>query len=95
MFSVTGQFEITNISEIRTKISEITDKISRRKRVIVTKNNEPSMIIMNFDEYQELIALLEDYEDTHFGQIAEERLETFDRKTSYSLEEVEKIVDLS
>ena len=94
MFSVTSDVEIANISELRTKASDITKKIGEKKHIIITKNNEPTMVILNFKEYQELISLVEKYEDEYFGKIAAERLETLDNKKALPIEKVEELVGL-
>jgi len=94
MFSVAENIEVANISEVRTLMSQIVKKISERKRIIVTKNNEPSMVILNFDEYQALVDLIEKYEDNYFGNIGKERLETFNEEKALKLDEVEKLVGL-
>jgi len=94
MFSVTSSFEIANISELRTKSSELIRKIAAKKRIIVTRNNEPSMVILNYDEYQELIDLIEKYEDEHFGRIAADRMTSFKKDEAISLKDVETMVGL-
>lgn len=94
MFSVTSNFEIANISELRTKSSELIRKVAEKKRIIVTKNNEPSMVILNYDEYQELIDLIEKYEDEYFGRIAADRMKSFKKDEAISLRDVETMVGL-
>jgi prevent-host-death family protein len=94
MFSVAENTEVANISEVRTLMSQIVQKVSEKKRIIVTKNNEPSMVILNFNEYQALMDLMEKYEDNYFGKIAADRLETFDEGNVFKLDDVEKLVGL-
>jgi len=94
MFSVTSNFEIANISELRTKSSELIRKIAEKKRIIVTKNNEPSMVILNYGEYQDLIDLIEKYEDEYFGRIATDRMKSFKKDEAISLKDVEKMIGI-
>lgn len=94
MFSVTSNFEIANISELRTRSSELIRKVANKKRIIVTKNNEPSMIILNYGEYQELIDLIEKYEDEYFGRIAVDRMKSFNKDEAISSKDIETMVGL-
>lgn len=94
MFSVTSNFEVANISELRTKSSELIRKVAEKKRIIVTKNNEPSMVILNYDEYQDLIDLIEKHEDDYFGRIAADRMKSFNKNEAVSLKDVETLVGL-
>jgi len=94
MFSVTNEYEVANVSELRTKSSDIIRKIAEKKRIIITKNNEPSMVILNYEEFQELLDALEKFEDDYLGRKAAERLKTFERKTAIALKDVEEIVGL-
>jgi prevent-host-death family protein len=94
MFSVTSDYEVANISELRAKVPDIIRKIAQKKRIIITKNNEPSMVILNYKEYQELLEAIEQYEDNYLGRQAAERLETFDHKTAVTLKDVEEMVGL-
>jgi len=52
------------------------------------------MVILNYEEFQELLDALEKFEDDYLGRKAAERLKTFERKTAIALKDVEEIVGL-
>ena len=93
MFAVDEQTALVGLSELRTTTPKLL-KYLQTHTVILTKRNKPVGVVIDFDEYKKMEALIELIEDTGLAQIAHER-EKKTKKASYlTHEEIKRRVGL-
>lgn len=85
MFELKDGALIMTTSELQRNIGKIRQK---GKPVLVTKNNRPYVVLLDYEDYQKLQDTLEELEDTYFGAIAEER--SGKKGKTFTQEEVER-----
>jgi prevent-host-death family protein len=75
MFKVKPDDEVTivGVSELRSKINEVLEKVKREK-ILLTRRNKPEAVLINFEKFQQLEQQLEALEDEYFGRLALQRL---------------------
>lgn len=92
MLTVKEDTAVIGVSELRTKAADVLKEI-KKHRVILTKRNRPVGVIMDYDEYEKVQAVIDEVEDIVLGDIAGKRLSRKDRK-AITLEEAERKVGL-
>ncbi len=81
-----------SITDVSRSTKEIVDKLitGEQDHYVVMRNNAPAAILMNIETYE---SLLNELEDLRIESVARARLQTFDKKTSISHEEMLKTFD--
>ena len=92
MITVEGKTTLVGVAELRKITAEILEKLKSSK-VILTKRNKPVGVILDYDEFLNIEAIMEALEDYILGTLAKERAQRGGRKT-LALEEVEKELGL-
>lgn len=92
MLTVEERTTIVGVAELRKVMKDVLEEIKARK-VILTKRNRPVGVLVDYDEFKKMEALVEAMEDFVLGQMARERAGRRDKKL-VSLEEVEKRLGL-
>ena len=56
--------EALPFSEVRTRLSELSDRVERQhERIVLTRHGRPSLVLMNFDELESLEETLDILDD--------------------------------
>ncbi|HHT9119974.1 MAG TPA: type II toxin-antitoxin system Phd/YefM family antitoxin [Candidatus Hypogeohydataceae bacterium YC41] len=84
MFQLKEDTLVMSTSELQRNIGKIRQK---GKPILVTKNNRPYVVLLDYEEYQKLQERLEELEDVYLGAVAEERAKK--KGKIFSQEEVE------
>ena len=92
MLTIKEDSALIGVAELRTKAAEVLKEV-KKHNVILTRRNKPVGVIMDYDEYEKMQAMLDEVEDIVLGKIAMERLERKDKKV-ITLEEAERRVGL-
>lgn len=92
MITVREDATILGVSELRTRAADVVAELEKH-RVILTKRNKPVGVIIDYDEYEAMSALLEELEDLVLSDIAVERKERKGAKY-VTLAEAEEAVGL-
>lgn len=88
MYSITDQLDLISTTELRLNIPKVTKRL-KKKSVIVTSRNKPVGVFMNFEKFQALEAMQDEYIDYELMKIAEKR--AANPKAKYiTLEELQK-----
>ena len=92
MFKIKPDDEVTivGVSELRTKIYDILEKVKHEK-ILLTRRNKPEAILIDFEKFQEMEQQLEALEDEHFGKLALRRLKEHKRSNRKILSHQEMI----
>lgn len=85
MFELKGDTLVMSTSELQRNIGKIKQK---GKPILVTKNNRPFVVLLDYEEYQRLQDRLEEFEDAYLGTIAEGRARK--KGKVFSQEQVER-----
>lgn len=85
MFELKGDTLVMSTSELQRNIGRIRQK---GKPILVTKNNRPYVVLLDYEEYQRLQSRLEEFEDVYLGTIAEGRARK--KGKVFSQEQVER-----
>lgn len=54
MFDTHGVSSIVSISELRSETAQVSEWIEEGKHLLIQRNNEPTAVLMRFDEYLKL-----------------------------------------
>jgi prevent-host-death family protein len=92
MITVDEKTTIVGVAELRDQVANVLKQLKKHK-VILTRRNKPVGVILDYDEYEKISRIEEDFEDLVLGLMAKERAQRKGRKT-VSLEEAEKKVGL-
>lgn len=92
MITVEGKTTLVGVAELRKITAEILEKLKSSK-VILTKRNKPVGVILDYDEFRNIEAIMDALEDYILGTLAKERAQRRGKKT-LSLKEVEKQLGL-
>ena len=92
MITVEGKTTLVGVTELRKATAEILEKLKLSK-VILTKRNKPVGVILDYEEFQNIEAIMNALEDFVLGTLAKERIKRMGKKT-LMLEEVEKQLGL-
>jgi prevent-host-death family protein len=89
MLAVDEQTALIGLSELRTAAPKLLKYLQTHK-VILTKRNKPVGVMMDYDEYKKMEALIEVIEDTVLGQIAQERYKSTKKESYLTIEEARR-----
>jgi prevent-host-death family protein len=92
MITVEGKTTLVGVAELRKVTAEILEKLKSGK-VILTKRNKPVGVILDYEEFQNIEAILDALEDFILETLAKERAQRRGKKT-LALEKVEKQLGL-
>ena len=92
MITIDEKTTIVGVAELRDQVANVLKQLKKHK-VILTRRNKPVGVILDYDEYEKISRIEEDFEDLVLGLMAKERAQRKGRKT-VSLEEAEKKVGL-
>ena len=92
MITVDEKTTIVGVAELRDQVGEVLKQLKKHK-VILTRRNKPVGVLLDYDEYEKISRIEEEFEDLVLGLMAKERAQRKGRKT-VSLEEAEKKVGL-
>ena len=86
MFKVKPDDEVTivGVSELRSKINEVLERVKREK-ILLTRRNKPEAVLIGFEQFQKLQRQLEYLEDQYFGKLALQRLKDHKRSKRRTL----------
>ena len=93
MYTAQENTTLVHLSELRTKWSEILERLKHTK-VVLERRNRPFAVLVPIEKYEKMEALLEKVEDQALGYWAEEREKQGRQKRYLSLEEAERKVGL-
>ncbi len=88
MITVDEKTTIVGVAELRDQTAEVLKQLKKYK-VILTRRNKPVGVIIDYDEYEKISRIEDEFEDLVLGLMAKERSKRKGRKT-ISLEEAEK-----
>lgn len=88
MFTLDDETVVTSISELRNRIRDVMKQIESFKKVVVVRNNVPTAMILNVEEYKSLKSKLDELEDRYFGEIARGRLLDYDPAKAVDLNDL-------
>ena len=83
---------IVETSEFRNSINEFFS-ILKENRVIITKRNKLQAVLISFEEYERFNNIMEELEDSYFGNISLERLKNIEDGKSKIIDHNEVIKD--
>jgi len=89
MVTVKEQTTLVGISELRTKVDEILQRMNR-STVVIERRRKPLAVMLPIARYEEMEALLELVEDRILGLLAMARYRGTPRKAYLPLEQVER-----
>lgn len=92
MITVDEKTAIVGVAELRDHTAEVLKQLKKYK-VILTRRNKPVGVLIDYDEYEKISRIEDEFEDLVLGLMAKERSKRKGRKT-ISLEEAEKKVGL-
>ena len=92
MITVDEKTTIVGVAELRDQVSEVLNQLKKHK-VILTRRNKPVGVLLDYDEYEKISRIEEDFEDLVLSVMARERSQRKRRKT-ITLENAEKKVGL-
>lgn len=82
---------IISSTDITKSYKDCREKAKRNGKTIIFKNNKPDMVLMDFDKYEELNAIIEEVEHMEIYELIQERNKN-DNGKRYSLSEVKDIL---
>jgi len=88
VITVDEKTTIVGVAELRDQTAEVLKQLKKYK-VILTRRNKPVGVIIDYDEYEKISRIEDEFEDLVLGLMAKERSKRKGRKT-ISLEEAEK-----
>ncbi len=92
MITVDEKTTIVGVAELRDEIVKVIKELKKHK-VILTRRNKPVGVLIDYDEYEKISRIEEEFEDLVLGLIARERSQRKGRRT-ITLEDAEKKVGL-
>lgn len=92
MITVDEKTTIVGVAELRNEIVKVIKELKKHK-VILTRRNKPVGVLIDYDEYEKISRIEEEFEDLVLGLIARERSQRKGRRT-ITLEDAEKKVGL-
>ena len=92
MITVDEKTIIVGVAELRDHVVEVLKQLKNHK-VILTSRNKPVGVLIDYDEYEKISRIEEEFEDLVLSLVARERSKRKGRKT-ITLEEAEKKVGL-
>ena len=72
MLTVKEDTTVIGVTELRKMIPEVLKKIKREK-VVLTRRNRPIGILVDYEEFERIEAMIDLIEDHLLGRLAEER----------------------
>ena len=93
MLAIDEQTALIGLSELRTAAPKLL-KFLQTHKVILTKRNKPVGIVIDYDEFKKMEALIELIEDMALGQIALERHKGAKKESYLTHEEMKRRVGL-
>lgn len=75
MITVEEHTTLIGFSELRTKMKEVLEALKCSK-VVLALRNKPFAVLVPFERYRKMEALLDQVEDHALGYIAEQRMKT-------------------
>lgn len=91
MDMIINRNEIVSATDFSKNFSEYSKKLKKQKRLFVFKNNQPDMVILDIDTYEEMLNLFEKAENQDILKIVEER-EKADDGTIHTLDDALAII---
>ncbi len=88
MITVDEKTTIVGVAELRDHTAEVLKQLKKYK-VILTRRNKPVGVLIDYDEYEKISRIEDEFEDLVLDLMAKERSTRKGRKT-ISLEEAEK-----
>ncbi len=88
MITVDEKTAIVGVAELRDQTAEVLKQLKKYK-IILTRRNKPVGVLIDYDEYEKISRIEDEFEDLVLGLMAKERSKRKGRKT-ISLEEAEK-----
>lgn len=92
MITVDEKTTIVGVAELRDEIVKVLKQLKKHK-VILTRRNKPVGVLLDYNEYEKISRIEEEFEDLVLGLIARERSQRKGRRT-ITLEDAEKKVGL-
>jgi prevent-host-death family protein len=92
LITVDEKTTIVGVAELRDQVVEVLKRLKKHK-VILTRRNKPVGVLLDYDEYEKISRIEEEYEDLVLGLMANERSRRKGRKT-ITLEDAEEKVGL-
>jgi prevent-host-death family protein len=92
LITVDEKTTIVGVAELRDEIVKVIKELKKHK-VILTRRNKPVGVLIDYDEYEKISRIEEEFEDLVLGLIARERSQRKGRRT-ITLEDAEKKVGL-
>ena len=92
MITVDEKTTIVGVAELRNEIVKVIKELKKHK-VILTRRNKPVGVLIDYNEYEKISRIEEEFEDIVLGLIARERSQRKGRRT-ITLEDAEKKVGL-
>ena len=90
MITVDEKMTIVGVAELRDRIAEVLRRLKKHK-VILTRRNKPVGVLLDFDDYEQIREIEEEFEDLVLSFTARERSQRKNRKTITLEEAGEKI----
>ena len=79
--------DIASASEVVRNFSKVRAKVKEQSKMIIFKNNEPDLVLFDFDEYEKLLEHINIMEDLLISKTIEER-DKEDNGTRHSFEDI-------
>ncbi len=92
MITVDEKTTIVGVAELRDQVAEVLEQLKKHK-VILTRRNKPVGVLLDYNEYERIRRIEEEFEDLVLGLMARERSTRKGRKT-ITLEGAEEKVGL-
>lgn len=93
MLTVDEQTALIGLSELRTVTPKLLKYLQTHK-VILTRRNKPVGILIDYDEYKKMEALIELIEDTALGHIAHERRKSTPKASYLTQDQMKRRIGL-
>jgi prevent-host-death family protein len=85
MYTISSKIDLISTSELRPNIKKVAKKL-KKKDIIVTTNNKPSFVMMDFEKFQKL---QKEHEEWQLFLEIQNRKQKKGKK-NYTQEEIEK-----
>lgn len=93
MLTVDEQTALVGLSELRTAAPKLLKYLQTHK-VILTRRNKPVGILIDYNEYKKMEALMELIEDTVLGQIAHKRRKSTPKESYLTHDQMKRRIGL-
>lgn len=86
--------EIVSATDFSKKFSEYSKRLKEQKRLFIFKNNQPDMVILDIDTYEEMFNIFEQFELAENQEILRivEKREKADDGTVYTMNDALNII---